>query len=208
MRCDNFEFEQTFSIFLLFVNHRPVINGTDTGIWRRIRLVPWTVAIPECEQRPQEEVVADLVADGSWMLRWMVAGFADWQADHHWVAEEVRGATEEYRAEQDRLGGFLAEAGQLKTFAQAPVGELHDTYCDSRAAANEEALGKIAFGKVLRSAGLAQKKLADGSRVWTGIRLRTATYGKNPGFSREAHFSEEEQEKLPVPAVAAESGEL
>ena len=207
MRCDNFEFEQTFTIFLL-VNHRPVISGTDRGIWRRIRLVPWSVAIPEGEQRPQEEVVADLVADGSWMLPWMVAGFADWQADPHWVAAEVRVATEEYRAEQDRLGGFLAEACEQKAFAQVSVGELHDAYGDWCTAASEEALGKIAFGKVLKSGGLAQKKVADGSRVWMGIRLRTATHGKNPGSPRENDFSGEEQEKLPVPAVEIENEEL
>ena len=106
MRGDNFEFEQTFSIFLL-VNHRPTITGTDRGIWRRIRLVPWTVSIPFAEQRPQDEMVAELIADGAWMLRWMVAGFADWQADHHWVAEEVQAATASVPAEQDRLAGFL-----------------------------------------------------------------------------------------------------
>ncbi len=71
MRGDNFEFEQTFSIFLL-VNHRPVITGTDLGIWRRMRLVPWTGSIPLAEQRPQDEMVAELMADGAWMLRWIV----------------------------------------------------------------------------------------------------------------------------------------
>ena len=207
MRCDNFEFEQTFTIFLL-VNHRPVISGTDRGIWRRIRLVPWTVAIPDGEQRPQEDVVADLVADGSWMLRWMVAGFADWQADHHWVAEEVQAATETYRAEQDRLGGFLAETCEQKAHARVAVSELHDAYVDWCTAASEEALGKIAFGKVLRSGGLAQKKLADGSRVWVGIRLRTATHGKNLGSPRESNISRDEQEKLPVPAVETENEEF
>ena len=90
MNKDFFCFEQTFSLFLL-VNHRPVISGTDRGIWRRIRLVPWTVSVPTDEQRPQDEMVTELDADGSWMLRWMVAGLADWQADHHWVAEEVLG---------------------------------------------------------------------------------------------------------------------
>ena len=207
MRCDNFTFEQTFSIFLL-VNHRPTITGADLGIWRRIRLVPWTVSIPLAEQRPQDDVVTDLVADGSWMLRWMVAGFADWQADHHWVAAEVQAATAAYRAEQDRLGGFLAECCEKKSIAQAPVGGLYDAYVLWCATTDEEALGKIAFGKALRNAGLTQTKLSDGSRVWSGIRLRTATDGRNSGFPREDHFSRDEPEKLPVPAVAPEDGGL
>ena len=200
MRCDNFEFEQTFTIFLL-VNHRPVITGTDTGIWRRVRLVPWTVSIPLEEQRPQEDVVEELVADGSWMLRWMVAGFADWQADHHWVAEEVQLATEAYRAEQDRLGGFLAEACDEKPHAHTPVSELYEAYTTWCVLAGEVPLGKIAFGKLLRSRGYAQKKLGDGSRSWVGICLRTATDGKNSGSPHEDFRASEEPEKLPVSAV-------
>jgi len=120
----------------------------------------------------------------------------------------VQVATEAYRADQDRLGGFLIEACEQKAHARVAVSELHDAYVDWCTVASEEALGKIAFGKVLRSGGLAQKKLADGSRVWTGIRLRTATHGKNPGSPGEEHFSREEQEELPVHAVETENEEF
>ena len=44
-----FEFKPTFKIFLA-VNHKPRIKGTDHAIWRRIRLIPFTVTIPEEEQ--------------------------------------------------------------------------------------------------------------------------------------------------------------
>ena len=177
MRCDNFEFEQTFSIFLL-VNHHPAIGGTDKGIWGRVRLVPWTVSIPFAEQRPQDEVVAELVADGSWMLRWMVAGFADWQAGHYWIADEVQAATEAYRAEQDRLAGFLAEACEERAFSSVTVADLHEAYVSWCAAADEEALGKVAFGNLLKSRGIAQKRGTQGKRSWLGIRL-VVTLGDN-----------------------------
>jgi putative DNA primase/helicase len=182
MRGDNFEFEQTFSIFEL-VNHRPAISGTDKGIWRRLRLVPWTVSIPLAEQRPQDEMVAELMADGSWMLRWMVAGFADWQADHHWIAEPVKAATTAYEAEQDVLAGFLSRRCVLNPQATVSVDQLHEAYTDDTTENGDEGvapLTKIAFGRRLRSRNLTQEKATGGVRVWRGICL-VATSGENSG---------------------------
>jgi len=188
MRGDNFEFEQTFSITLL-VNHKPVIKGTDRGIWRRVRLVPWTVSIPFAEQRPQEEMVAELMADGPWMLRWMVEGFADWQADHHWVADAVKAATAAYEAEQDVLAGFLGRRCTLNPHATVSVADLHEEYtADALENGDEgiEPLGKIAFGNRLKSRNFTQDKATGGVRVWRGIGL-VARSGKNSVSSTQGH---------------------
>ena len=181
---DFFSFEQSFSIFLL-TNHRPTIAGTDEGIWRRIRLVPWTVEIPLSERRPQDEIVADLVADGAWMLRWMVAGFADWQRAHAWVAEQVLAATAEYRAAEDRLGGFLDECCDREKFAIASAVDLFAAYVDHCIAEGREQMTKTAFGKALAERGLTSKKGAHGARVWQGIRLRVARGGAFSGSLQE-----------------------
>ena len=182
MRQDNFEFEQTFSIFLL-VNHRPVITGTDLGIWRRLRLVPWMVSIPLAEQRPQDEMVAELMADGAWMLRWMSAGFADWQAEHHWTAEPVRAATAAYQAEQDLLAGFLARRCVLKPHAAVTVADLYAAYLEDAAEYSDEGvdpLSKIAFSNRLKKRNLTQDKATGGVRVWLGVGL-VASSGKVSG---------------------------
>ena len=127
MHRDNFDVKKTFTTFLL-VNHLPKISGTDKGIWERVREVPWTVSIPFAEQRQQDEVVAELVADGSWMLRWMVAGYADFQAEPRWIADEVRGATDAYHAEQDRILGFITDACEEKPFVQEAKDKLYEAY--------------------------------------------------------------------------------
>jgi hypothetical protein len=40
MREDMWEFEPTH-IVIVAANHKPEVRGTDKGIWRRIKVVPW-----------------------------------------------------------------------------------------------------------------------------------------------------------------------
>ena len=171
---DNFDVPQTFSIALL-VNHRPHVRGGDPGIWERLRLIPWSVRIPFCEQRPQDEVVAELVADGSWMLRWMVAGFADWQNDHHWIAEAVKVATHDYRAEEDALQSFIDRFCIEEPSATIPKGELYEAWAADYALQNpaRKVPSKIAFGKMLKERGIVSRP--DGHakvETWCGLTLK------------------------------------
>jgi putative DNA primase/helicase len=171
MRQDNFNVKKTFSIFLL-VNHLPTIKGTDKGIWDRIREVPWTVSIPFAKQRKQDDVVAELVADGSWMLRWLVAGYADFQANPRWIAAEVQAATAAYHGEQDRILGFITDACEEKPFVQQPKAELYDAYVSWCTANDVQALGKTDFAKALKNRGIKLKRTGhDNVSVWLGIRL-------------------------------------
>ena len=50
-------------------NHKPRIRGTDSGIWRRIRLVPFTQTIPEDKQDLQLPEVAALQQAQDVLLR-------------------------------------------------------------------------------------------------------------------------------------------
>ena len=173
MRQDFFEFRPTHSLFLA-CNAKPVITGQDIGIWRRIRLIPWEVTILPDQQRPQADVLADLIADGSAMLAWLLAGLADWQRDHKWTAPEVQAATQQYRAEQDILGHFLAERCEIGPRYTAGVGELYEAYLEHCEAVGEEAVRKTTFGKLMRQRGFEQLRDDHGkTRKWVGLRLRT-----------------------------------
>lgn len=57
-------------------NHLPRFHGTDAGIWRRIRLVPFTQRIPEEKQDmllPQK-----LEAELPGILNWALDGLSRW----------------------------------------------------------------------------------------------------------------------------------
>lgn len=95
-----FDFDPTHKVFF-GTNHKPVIRGTDYAIWRRIRLVPFEITIPEAErdkalpERLKEE------ADG--IFAWAIQGCLLWKQRGLGAPEEVREATASYRDEMDSL---------------------------------------------------------------------------------------------------------
>ena len=76
MRRDFFEFKPSHKLFMA-VNHRPEIQGTDKGIWRRIRLIPFEVEIPEEQQDPK--LLEKLIEEAPGILSWSVRGCLKWQ---------------------------------------------------------------------------------------------------------------------------------
>lgn len=107
-----FEFRPEFKI-VMATNHKPRVRGTDTGIWRRIKLVPFTQAIPEDKQdkRLPEKLLAELPG----ILNWALEGCRQWveasKGNRSGLpkCEAVRAATAEYRTEQDCLTMFLED---------------------------------------------------------------------------------------------------
>ena len=56
-----------------------VVRGTDHAVWRRIKLVPFTVTIPEAEK--DKNLPEKLKAESPGILKWAVGGCLDWQRD-------------------------------------------------------------------------------------------------------------------------------
>lgn len=88
-------------------NHKPAITGTDEGIWRRLRLVPFTVSIPPDEQ--DRELLTKLRAEMPGILQWALAGCLEWQRDGLNPPAIITEAVKQYREESDTLGRFIAE---------------------------------------------------------------------------------------------------
>jgi putative DNA primase/helicase len=125
MRQDFFEFEPTHKI-LLAANHRPVIRGTDHGVWRRIKVLPFTVTIPEAEK--DRDLATKLRAELPGILNWMLRGCLDWQRYGLGEPEEVTVATDAYRADQDLVAGFVAECCHAHSTLKAPAAALYEAY--------------------------------------------------------------------------------
>lgn len=91
-------------------NHKPVIEGTDNGIWRRICLIPWSQTIPKEQQRPRTEVIAELRMELPGILNRLLHAWEEYRAIGGLKPPKiVQDATSEYQTEQDQLGSFLDE---------------------------------------------------------------------------------------------------
>lgn len=106
MRQDEFEFIPQFKL-LIAGNHKPGLRNVDEAIRRRLRLIPFDVAIP-AEKRDQH-LAEKLRAEGPGILLWAIQGCLDWQAHGLGTPARVLAATEDYLEQQDSFGLWLEE---------------------------------------------------------------------------------------------------
>ena len=74
---------------------------------RRVKLIPFTVTIPDNEQ--DKQLPEKLAAERSGILNWAILGCLDWQERGLADPPVVTAATKQYRTEQDVLGKFLED---------------------------------------------------------------------------------------------------
>lgn len=116
-----FQFKPSHTL-LLVTNHLPSVSGTDTGIWRRLKVVPFEVVIPPADQIPDYgRQLAD--QDGPAILAWLVQGAVDFYRIGLSEPESVRDATRSYQAHEDVFGQFLEEETIVIT-GRTPVKDL------------------------------------------------------------------------------------
>jgi putative DNA primase/helicase len=194
--CRKYQNPITFSPthkLLVATNHRPVISGTDEGIWRRVHLLPF-----ECEfllsheakelgldplRLPQGKYVADprlkdalVRGEASGILAWLVRGARSWRERGTDPPEIVRAAVRSYRRDEDLLGRFLEECCTI-----AP----HRSSIQVRSTELREALGRYMLeagsrrtpsnnelAERLKRVGCEECRIGHaGHRGWRGIGL-------------------------------------
>jgi phage/plasmid-associated DNA primase len=173
MRAEFFDFKPTHKLWLS-TNHKPEIRGTDHAIWRRIRLVPWSVTIPPAEK--DKKLPEKLRRELAGVLAWAVRGCLDWQRDGLGESEEVRQATQDYRDEMDVLAGFIEDRCVVSGDARAGATALYQEYAAWRRDSGENEETQKRFGTRLSERGFIGGKGRSGPlknrKVWYGIGLR------------------------------------
>ena len=100
----DFQFKPEFKLWMA-TNHKPIIRGTDNGIWRRIHLIPFTIAIPD--DKVDRDLPYKLKRELPGIMKWAVDGCIMWQKERLRPPASVLEATKEYRGEMDIMNSFI-----------------------------------------------------------------------------------------------------
>lgn len=167
---DEFEFIPEFKLWVA-TNHKPVIRGTDVGIWRRIKLIPFEVNIPP--EKVDKNLKYNLRSEYPQILAWAVEGCIKWQQTGSLAEPEtVIDAVKEYRQEMDLIAAFMEQCVVIDYAAGGAV-KGTDLFAIYRAWAkenNEWEMTNNRFGREMAKKVPEKVKTAKGVE-YRGIRL-------------------------------------
>ncbi len=168
MNHEWFEFDAQFKLWLA-TNHKPVIRGCDEAIWRRMRLIPFTVTIPASERDPH--LGEKLRQEWPGILNWALEGCRLWREEGLTPPEDVLAATEEYRGEMDILGDFVAQCCVINPLGAAVAADTYRAYESWCARTAERPVGNRTFVRRMRERGLKTKYGSGHVLKWDGLAL-------------------------------------
>ncbi len=171
MRQDFFTFKRTHKL-LLDTNFKPRISDPSHAIWRRVKLIPFTVTIPprERDKSRRERLREELPG----ILNWTLEGCLDWQRGEQLDLQEpeaVTAATRAYRDDESPLNGFLGvdvHVDPRRTLTRKEVRAAYDAFAEREGVRYPMSAKRLV--EALRSLGCTEEKRR-GERCWKGIAL-------------------------------------
>lgn len=168
LRQEYFEFTPEFKVFFT-TNHKPIVKGSDEGIWRRIMLIPFTITIPK--DKIDYDLPDKLAKEMPGVLRWAVEGCMKWQTEGLRAPEAVKAATAEYREDMDILAPFIDENCTVNSSVRIEAKSLYENYTKWCYQNNELELKNRAFYRQLEVRGFKKEKGTGNKNFILGITL-------------------------------------
>ena len=171
---ESFEFLPAFKLWVA-VNHKPTIRGTDEGIWRRIRLIPFEVVIPpeERDSRLRDHLRMELQGIFAWAVRgafeWFAAGLMD--------PPEVVAATLSYRESQDAIREWIDECLTKVARETVTAADLYRSYKNWAELNGMRARSSKDLGIIMAERGFQSRKTTGGRRVYEDVALNSGASG-------------------------------
>ena len=141
---EEFEFKPEFKLWMA-TNHKPIIRGTDTGIWRRIHMIPFDVQIPE--DKVDKNLTHKLKAEMTAIFKWCIDGCLMWQREGLQMPVAVLKSVREYRREMDVISAFIEDKCTLEGAVQAST--LYAAYVSWADSNNEYCMSNTKFSTEL-----------------------------------------------------------
>lgn len=172
MFSEEFEFKPEFKLWMA-TNHKPLIRGTDTGIWRRIHLIPFEVQIPL--DKVDKKLKFRLVKESEGILKWAVQGCIRWQNEGLIMPQKVLEAVREYQHEMDVISAFL-DACCMTGEGETKASKLYAVYAKWAEEHNEYLMSSTKFGtEMAKRDKIGRKKKMDGW-YYSGVSLDSTEF--------------------------------
>lgn len=170
MRQDFIEFTPSHTPILV-TNHLPSVSGDDPAVWRRIRVVPFDVVVPEADRDP--ELPDRLQQAAEEVLAWAISGWREYQSNGLAEPPAVLTATGNYRADSDAVARFIEdECVTSSPLVKATTAQLFDVWSRWRAHEGAPEMSRKAFGQSLDVHGYPVTDKARDGRWRGGIAVK------------------------------------
>lgn len=166
--------------FWLRCNGLPVIAGGDSGIWRRVRLLPFRRPVGEDMKNPYLKEALREESDG--ILTWAIEGARLWLQRRLKPPASCVVEVERYREDMDVVGMWLGDRCVADPQAETMSSTLYDSYMDWCELQGEKPKSQRWLSFDLRQRGFSRVRVPNGS-AYHGLRL------KNDGIAMEKDFN-------------------
>lgn len=186
MGKDMFDFLPTHKLWLC-TNHRLRITGKELGLWSALISIPFDVTIPDADI--DRTLPAQLMAQKSGILNWLLAGCLQWQAmGNLGQPPEIDDAIRAYRKDMDIIQPFLdaccVVGSQYKITSQALRGG-YELWCKETV---KEPVSVRTFARLLEDKFPAARD-AD-ARFRQGLQLNETWQGLLEGRERQRSWGD------------------
>lgn len=173
--CESFEFKPQYKLFV-YGNHKPVIRGTDDGIWRRIHAIPFEQQFDEesCDSELGDKLKGELPG----ILNWLIRGCLLWRSEKLSPPNKVVDFTKQYRSDMDVIYQFILDCCAIHPANEALSKDLYEEYREWCAGEGVKPRSHQVFTRELAGRGYInrrERREIDGKTtrvaVWHGISL-------------------------------------
>lgn len=170
MRQDFFTYMPQFKLVIVG-NHKPVLKNVDDAARRRFNIVPF-IHKPD---RPDFALEDKLRDEYPVILRWMIDGCLDWQANRLTRPAVVADATAAYFDDQDLFGQWVAERCETGPRKLDPAARLFESWKRFAEASGEPPGSMKTFSAAMIKRGFApSREWFNGAtaRLYRGLAVR------------------------------------
>jgi putative DNA primase/helicase len=167
-----FQFESQ-SLLVIYGNHKPDVRGTDDGIWRRVRLIPFRAQF--AKEKADKDLPQKLAAQADGILQWLLQGCLKWQKNGLTAPNTVMEAVEAYKNDSDILADFIEEELVIDQNKSLTRSELYVAYQTWSKNNGYQPLSRKTFTARFRDRGIGYEGRPGGIRGWLGIGFRPAS---------------------------------